>query len=63
MIIPNQNLEDRLNTGRVLDLYLAIYDPELDRYTSQFYTYTIVSESDFKNFLNIKEKFMLQAHE
>lgn len=47
MIVPNLNLEEKFGK-RVLDLYLAINDTELDRYTRQFYAFTIVPESDFE---------------
>lgn len=47
MIVPNLNLEDKFGR-KVLDLYVAVQDKDLDRYTRQFYAFTVVSERDFE---------------
>ena len=46
MIVPNINFEEQLER-KVLDLYLAAYDPNLEAYTRQFYAFAIVNEADF----------------
>ncbi len=51
MIVPNQNLEETVGR-RVLDLYLAIHNTELERYTRQFYAFAVVSEGDYSRILN-----------
>jgi ATP-dependent DNA ligase len=50
MIVPNQNLEEAVGR-RVLDLYLATHNPELDRYTRQFYAFAVVPEADYVKLL------------
>lgn len=51
MIVPNQNLEEIVGR-RVLDLYLAIHNVELERYIRQFYAFAVVSEADYAKLLN-----------
>lgn len=46
MVVPNLNLEEAVGQ-RVLDLYLAVQDQQLERYTRQFYAFAVVSEADF----------------
>lgn len=55
MIVPNINLEDRFGK-RVLDLYVAIQDADLSRYTRQFYAFTVVNELDFDHINELIEK-------
>jgi ATP-dependent DNA ligase len=55
MIVPNANLEDRYGK-RVLDLYVAIQDADLNRYTRQFYAFTVVNELDFDHINELIEK-------
>lgn len=50
MIVPNLTLEEIVGR-RVLDLYLAMQDPKLERYTRQFYAFAVVSEADFSKLL------------
>lgn len=41
MVVANYNLEDMVGM-RVLDLYIAVQDKDVDRYTKQFYAFSIV---------------------
>jgi ATP-dependent DNA ligase len=55
MIVPNLTLEETAGR-RVLDLYLAVQDPQLERYTRQFYAFAVVSEADFAKLLTTYEE-------
>ena len=44
--MPNYNLEE-IYGRRILDLYTAVQDAELGRYTRQFYGFMVVSELKF----------------
>lgn len=46
MVVPNANLQDKYGK-KVLDLYVAVHDPELGRYTRQFYGFTVIKEIDY----------------
>jgi hypothetical protein len=54
MIIPNRNLEDQFGR-RVIDLYAAVNDADLGRYTKQFYAFMVVSEEKYYDICQIVE--------
>ena len=45
MVLPNDNFEHY--SGRLLDLYTAINDQELGRYTRQFYAFMVVTPEKY----------------
>lgn len=55
MIVPNHNLEEKFGK-KVLDLYVACQDAQLDRYTRQFYAFTVINERDFDDINELLEK-------
>ena len=47
MLVPNNNLSDKFG-NRVLDMYLAVQDKEIEsKYVRTFYSFTVVGEDQF----------------
>lgn len=56
MLVPNTNLSDKFG-NRVLDMYLAVQDKEIQtKYVRTFYSFTVVGEDQFQEIQQIVNK-------